>query len=91
MELLGVLLACVRLLPIAISSPGVLVDGVDGGVLEGPTVFTVPELFAAPEEVGFLFLAFLPHQDDFGTKISSKKEVGLLWKFTEELFYNNNN
>jgi hypothetical protein len=32
------------------------VDGVDGG--EGPTVFPVPVLLAAPEEVGFRFLVF---------------------------------
>ena len=31
-------------------------DGVDGG--EGPTVFPVPVLLAAPEEVGFRFLVF---------------------------------
>jgi len=32
------------------------VDGVDGG--EGPAVFPVPVLLAAPEEVGFRFLVF---------------------------------
>jgi hypothetical protein len=36
--------------------PGVCVDGVDGG--EGPAVFPVPVLLAAPEEVGFRFLVF---------------------------------
>lgn len=31
-------------------------EGVEGG--EGPTVFPVPVLLAAPEEVGFRFLVF---------------------------------
>lgn len=74
MELFGTLLVCGRLLPIAISSPGVFVDGVDGGVLDGPTVFPVPELLAAPEEVGFLFLIFLAHEHDFDKKLVPRKK-----------------
>jgi len=56
------LLACGILLALAAVSPGVLEDGVNGWELEGPTVFPVPVLFAAPEEVGFLFLLFLTHK-----------------------------
>jgi hypothetical protein len=44
------------LLATGIPPPGVCVDGVEGG--EGPTVFPVPVLLAAPEEVGFRFLVF---------------------------------
>ena len=48
------------LLAIPSPSPGVCVDGVDGGELvEGPTVFPVPVLFAGPDDVGcFRFLLF---------------------------------
>lgn len=45
-----------KLPAIGTPSPGVCVDGVDGE--EGPRVFPVPVLLAAPEEVGFLFLVF---------------------------------
>lgn len=45
------------LLAVVIPSPGVWVDG--GELGEGPTVFPVPVLFAAPEEeCCFLFLEF---------------------------------
>lgn len=36
------------------ASPGVWVDGVEGG--DGPAWFPVPVLLAGPDEVGFLFL-----------------------------------
>lgn len=49
-----------RLLAIASPSPGVWVDGVDGWEFgEGPMVFPVPVLLAAPEDEGpFLFRLF---------------------------------
>lgn len=58
-KLFGMLLTCCIVPVIATPSPVVWVDGVDGGELEGPTVFPVPVLFAGPEEVGcFLFRLF---------------------------------
>ena len=52
----GMLLTCCKLPDIATPSPGVWVDGVDGCELgEGPTVFPVQVLLAAPEGP-FLFL-----------------------------------
>jgi len=48
-----------KLPAIATPSPGVWIDGVDGWELEGPSVFPVPVLLAAPEDVGpFLFRLF---------------------------------
>jgi len=53
------LLTCCKLPAVAIPSPGVWVDGVDGWELEGPTVFPVPVLLAGPEDEGpFLFRLF---------------------------------
>lgn len=48
------LLTCCMLVGVVIPSPGVCVDG--GELGEGPTVFPVPVLLAAPEEEFFLFL-----------------------------------
>ena len=56
-KLFGTLLTCCMLLAVLIPSPGVCVDG--GELGEGPTVFPVPVLLAAPEEeCCFLFLLF---------------------------------
>lgn len=53
------LLTCCMFPAIATPSPVVCVDGVDGWEFEGPKVFPVPVLFAAPDEVVcFLFLLF---------------------------------
>lgn len=56
----GMLLTCCMLPDMATPSPGVWVEGVEGCEFgEGPTVFPVQVLLAAPEEEGpFLFLLF---------------------------------
>lgn len=56
-KLFDMLLTCCKLPAVAIPSPGVWVDGVDGWELgDGPTVFPVPVLLAGPEDEGpFLF------------------------------------